>query len=178
MSKDYNSLRPYAIDGDLKRRTINVPRYANMPIVKAGVSYHYSEVNTESKLIFKFLRVSVNFQGMTLNLTIKKERKIQEQCKKIQTLNKLTSRLASSSVVILSAPLPYQALQHQQIQEMHSNNCLEEKITLSEQAKGAFDWQLQNLNMYNLKSLITPPAQLKISSDSSSQDWEVSCQWQ
>lgn len=54
LSKDYNSLRPCAIDGDLKRGTINIPRYTNMPIVKSGVSYHYSEVNTESKLIFRF----------------------------------------------------------------------------------------------------------------------------
>lgn len=61
---------------------------------------------------------------------------------------------------------------------MHSKNSLEEKVTLSEQAKGAFNWQLRNLNMHNLKSLITPPAQLIISSDSSSQDWEASGQWQ
>ena len=61
---------------------------------------------------------------------------------------------------------------------MNSKNSSEEKITLSEQAKGAFNWQIQNLNLYNAKSLITPPAQLIISSDASSQDCEASCQGQ
>ena len=45
-----------------------------------GVSYQYSKLNTESKLVSKFLGVLVNFQGMTLSLIVKKEKKIQEQC--------------------------------------------------------------------------------------------------
>ena len=59
---------------------------------------------------------------------------------------------------------------------MHLKDSLEQKITPSEQGKGELNWWMHNLNLYNGKCLITPPAQLIISSDARSQGWGASCQ--
>ena len=118
----------------------------------------------------------INSQDMTLSLPKDKILKIQEQCKEIlsetltsiRTLSKLINRLGSTAVAILPALLQYRALKHNQIQGILPKNFLEEKVTLLYQVKRKLNWWIQNLNLYNGKSLITPLARIIISSDASS----------
>ena len=56
---------------------------------------------------------------------------------------------------------------------MYSKGFLEEKITLSEQAKVELNWWTHNLNLHNWKYLTTPSPQLTINSDVSSQGWRI-----
>ena len=78
----------------------------------------------------------------------------------------------------LPAPLHYRALKHNLIKVILSNNSLEGKGTLSDQAQRELDWWIQNLNLYNRKFSITPPDQIIISSDASSKGWGISCHGQ
>ena len=52
----------------------------------------------------------------------------------------------------------------------------EGNVELSTQDKRQLLWWIQNLSLYNGKSLVTPPPQLIISSDASKHGWGASCQ--
>lgn len=61
-----------------------------------------------------------------------------------------------------------------QIQWILSKNSLEEKLTLLDQAKRELKCWIQKLNLYKVRSLITPRFQIVISSYSSSKWWRLS----
>ena len=98
--------------------------------------------------------MAVNPQDVTLSLPKQKILKNQEQCKEIlsqpsTSFRTLIDRLASTPVAIVPAPLQRRVLQHNQIQEMLSKNYLQEKVTLSDQAKRELNWWIQNLNNFS-----------------------------
>ena len=113
---------------------------------------------------------------MTLSLPQEKVEKTKTQCKElleksllsVRELSTLIGRLLPTTVVI-PVTLQYGAFQHQQIQGI---NFLERHLSLSIQASEELHWCTQNPSLYNGKFLYSPPAQLIISSDASTQDWD------
>ena len=93
----------------------------------------------------------------------------------IRDVTKILGRLTSAAVAVLPAPLQYRYLQRNQITELSQTGSFEEKITLSNLAKGELDWWIQNIALSNGKSLITLNPDLVISSDASKKGWGAAC---
>ena len=63
-----------------------------------------------------------------------------------------------------------------QIQALKLSKCYHAKVHLDKDAKDEFFWWIENLRLYNRKSLILPPADLCISTDASTKGWGATCQ--
>ena len=145
--ENHNLLRRYAFVGNIKTEIFNSQDTLIYLLQILGFLINIQKSIMNPTSILGFLGVLVNCEDITLSLQTEKARKMQKQCREIlsqqlvlvRTLKKLLCRLASSALAILPASPQYRKLQHQKIQVIHSKNSLEEKITLSEQAKGGIE---------------------------------------
>ena len=136
--KSYNLLGWYAFDGE----PLTAP-YTNRANTEPRASFQHLKINTESNINFGISGGVSQLSRWTLRFPREKMRKTPEQWQKIlrqrlvsvRVLNKFIGRLTSSAVAILPTPLPYRALQHKQIQGMHSKNSREGKNHTLGQAK-------------------------------------------
>ena len=160
-------------------------RYADIHTSTLRVSYQYQKVLPRANINFIwFFGLIVNSRKITLRFPKEKLLKVENPCQEIlekekvtvRELSKLIGRLLSTAIAVLSAPLHYHHLQHQQIQEFIWPNFFENKLIISVVARKELLWWRENLALCNGRSLISPPPQIITSSDDSLQGWWASCQ--
>ena len=132
----------------------------------------------------EFLGMFLDSMKMEITLPQEKLVKLMPQCKRvaeckeitIMDLTKLIGKLGSIAQAILPAQLQVRYFQSLQIQALKLSKCYHAKVHLDKDAKDEFFWWIENLRLYNRKSLILPPADLCISTDASTKGWGPTCQ--
>ena len=94
----------------------------------------------------------------------------------IVDLTKLIGKLGSTAQAILPAQIQVRYLQGFQIQALKLSKCYHVKVHIDQDAKEELFWWIENLRLYNGKSLILLPADLGISTDASTKGWVATCQ--
>ena len=82
-------------------------------------------------------------------------------------LTKLIEKLGLTAQAILPAQLQVRHLQRLQIQALKLSKCYHAKVHLDKDEKDELFWWIENVRLYNEKSLISPPTDLCISMDAS-----------
>ena len=131
----------------------------------------------------EFLGMVVDSVEMTLSLPEEKVIARRKQCSEmlerekvpLRELSKLVGRLSASMLAILPAPLQYRGLQRQQIFELKEQGSYDHLVELTVEVKEEINWWLCNLDLYNGRSLITPPPQIVIQTDASKTGWGAAC---
>ena len=91
-------------------------------------------------------------------------------------LTKLIGKLGLTAQAILPAQLQVRYLQRLQIQALKLSKCYHAKVHLDKDEKDEIFWWIENVRLYNGKSLILPPTDLCISTDASTKGWGATCQ--
>ena len=99
-----------------------------------------------------------------------------EQRITIMDLTKLIEKLGLTAQAILPAQLQVRHLQRLQIQALKLSKCYHAKVHLDKDAKDKLFWCIENLKLYNGKSLILRPTDLCISTDASTKGWGATYQ--
>ena len=121
---------------------------------------------------------------MEISLPQEKLVKPMPQCKQVAEskeiiivdLTKLIGKLGSTAQAILPAQIQVRYLQGFQIQALKLSKCYHVKVHIDQVAKEELFWWIENLRLYNGKSLILLPADLGISTDASTKGWVATCQ--
>ena len=121
---------------------------------------------------------------MEISLPQEKLVKLISQCKQvagskmitIMDLTKIIKKLGSTALAILLAQLQVRYLEGLQIQALKLSKGYHAKVHLDEDAKDELFWWIENLRLYNGKSLFFPSTDLCISSDASTKGWGATCQ--
>ena len=131
-----------------------------------------------------FLGLDINSLDMTLLLPQQKLNSIVSQCQEmlkeqkttVIKLTQLIGRLSATAQAVLPARLQHRYLQWQQIQAFKYNNSYQQTVILNQNSQKELLWWVENLKLCNGRSLITPPADLLITTDASKKGWGASCQ--
>ena len=91
-------------------------------------------------------------------------------------LTKLIGKLGSTDQAILPAQLQFRYLQHFQIYALKLSKCYHAKVHIDKDPKSKLFWLIENLRLFNGKSLILPLTDLCILTDASTKGWGVTCQ--
>lgn len=171
---------PYS---NLPKRAVINSRYFTIPSLKSGFPHQYKKIDSNTNINFRIARHRNRFPENDIEASQEDSEKVTNKWKNllkketvtVRESSKVIGRPSSRAVASLPSPLQYCSL-HQQIQEMITQNSGEENVNLSTKAKAELLWWIQNLSLYNDKSLTTPPPHLIISSDASKQGWRASFQ--
>ena len=124
----------------------------------------------------------LEFQGQEINslherveLLKEKVEKIKKQCQylillkkvSVRDLAKLTERLSSTAMAVLSAPLQHEGVQQEQITGLSMRGSYEDTIVLRKEAKVELDWWMQNMDLNNGRCILSTPPQIVMQSDAS-----------
>ena len=132
-----------------------------------------------------YLGFQIDSTKMTLALPQQKITAIQDECLSllrsdvvsVRQLARLIGKLTASVLAILPAPLHFRQLQMAQSKALLSGHQSYETILpLTPECKGELCWWLQSLEACNGRNIITPTADLVITTDSSSLGWGAECQ--
>ena len=124
----------------------------------------------------------LHFQGQEIDslherveLLKEKVEKIKKQCQylillkkvSVRDLAKLTERLSSTVMAVLSAPLQHEGVQQEQITGLSMRGSYEDTIVLHKEAKVELDWWMQNMDLNNGRCILSTAPQILIQSDAS-----------
>ena len=133
----------------------------------------------------EFLGLKINSVNLEISLTEEKIQKVKTKCQNLLTepapsIAELTTAiglLTSTIQAVLPARLQCWYLQLQQLSSLKESNSYQQKIDLNHQSKTGLLWWITNLDLYNDRSLIQPPAQVLIHTDASKKGWrgETTC---
>ncbi|XP_057302862.1 uncharacterized protein LOC130637025 [Hydractinia symbiolongicarpus] len=149
-----------------------------------GFLIHLKKSVLEPTQKIEFLLMSVNSLTMSLYLTKEKVAKIHKQCLSlykareatILELTQLIGVLSSIIEAVLPARLEFCFLQQQQIQSLKVSKSYATLVHLRRKSLEELLWWVNNLTLYNGRSLIQPQTQFLLQTDAFLNGWGAVCQ--
>ncbi|XP_065174623.1 uncharacterized protein LOC135804633 [Sycon ciliatum] len=131
----------------------------------------------------EFLGFQLNSVAMTMSVPIDKARKLQQECHRalsqpylsIRALASLLGRMVACSPGMFLAPLQFRHLQQLKIAALRRHQSYLATVRLTPEARTELTWWAADLETWNGRSILKPPAQLTIFSDASLLGWGAVC---
>lgn len=149
-----------------------------------GFDVNYENSVLVPSSVMEYLGFTVNTIDMTLSLPKQKIQKIKELSRQviqsnhvsIRFLSELIGNLTASIQAIFPASLHYRHLQSEKNMVLRQGGGYNTIVTLSDQAIKEVNWWVNQVEVWNRKSLINPNPAVIIQSDASKKGWGAVCE--
>lgn len=149
-----------------------------------GFDVNYEKSVLVPSSVMEYLGFTVNTIDMTLSLPKQKIQKIKELSRQviqsnhvsIRFLSELIGNLTASIQAIFLASLHYRHLQSEKNMVLRQGGGYNTIVTLSDQAIKEVNWWVNQVEVWNRKSLINPNPAVIIQSDASKKGWGAVCE--
>lgn len=101
---------------------------------------------------------------------------ILEKSASVRTLSQIIGKLTSTMQAVLPAPLHYRHLQMLQVEGLLEGKEYHSVVPLNMECRNDLQWWIDQLSIWNGRSLISPAADLIITTDASLKGWGAVCQ--